>query len=84
VLCSYRFHFLVTGISDVAAKKSTIFSEYRELLATAAALQVSFFYPFISHVVDGLQAVNREDTDWSIEQLVFFISETKEERNNNT
>jgi hypothetical protein len=40
VLCSYKFHSLVTGISAVAANESTTLNGYRELLAIAAALQV--------------------------------------------
>jgi len=33
-------HTLVAELSAVAAKESTLLNEYRELLATAAALQV--------------------------------------------
>jgi hypothetical protein len=33
-------HSLVTELSAVAAKESTLLNEYRELLATAASLQV--------------------------------------------
>jgi hypothetical protein len=39
-------HSLVTELSAVAAKESTLLNEYRELLATAAALQVQSCFLF--------------------------------------
>ncbi|PWZ21271.1 AUGMIN subunit 8 [Zea mays] len=44
-------HSLVTELSAVAAKESTLLNEYRELLATAAALQVQSGYLFAICVV---------------------------------
>jgi len=39
-------HTLVAELSAVAAKESTLLNEYRELLATAAALQVQSWFLF--------------------------------------
>jgi hypothetical protein len=55
-------HTLVTELSAVAAKESTLLNEYRELLATAAALQVQSWFLFsviFSSFVLGSLAVQK-------------------------
>ena len=55
-------HTLVAELSAVAAKESTLLNEYRELLATAAALQVQSWFLFsviLSSFVLGSLAVQR-------------------------
>jgi hypothetical protein len=58
-------HSLVTELSAVAAKESTLLNEYRELLATAASLQVqSWFFicfvVFISFVLVDLSRIQKK------------------------